>query len=87
MYNEICRLVLLAYHGPTNDLVNVVGRDAFLEALGDPSLHVRILAEVPSSMTEALQIVLREAQTRALAEWQKPVVEEPRKKRRNLPSC
>jgi len=42
-YNDICWLMSLAYPGPNSELVDVVGRDAFLEALGDPSLHVRIL--------------------------------------------
>jgi len=58
LYNEICRLMSLAYPGPTTGFVNVVGRDAFLEALGDQSLRVRILDKVPTTMEEALRIAL-----------------------------
>ena len=29
LYNDICRLMSLAYPGPTSDVVNVVGRNAF----------------------------------------------------------
>ena len=36
LYNDICRLMSLAYPGPSSEIVNVVGREAFLEALGDP---------------------------------------------------
>ena len=37
----------------TTDLCNVVGRDAFLEASGNPSLHVRILEKASTTMEEA----------------------------------
>jgi len=33
LYNEICGLMSLAYPGPSSDLNNVFGHDAFLEAL------------------------------------------------------
>ena len=32
----------LAYPGPSSDLSNIVARDAFLDALGDHSLRIRI---------------------------------------------
>jgi len=41
LYNDICRLMSLAYPGPTTALIDMVGRDAFLETLGE--LRVRIL--------------------------------------------
>ena len=47
LYDDICRLMSLTYPGPTTDLVNVVGRDAFLEAPGNPSLRVCLLDKVP----------------------------------------
>ena len=53
LYNDICRLMSFAYPGPTTDLVNVVGRDAFLEALGDPGPRVQILDKVAATMEEA----------------------------------
>jgi len=39
-------------------LVDVVDRDAFLEALGDPVFHVRVLAKSPLTVEEALRIAL-----------------------------
>jgi len=48
----------LVYPGPTTNLVNVVGRDAFFETLGEPGLTVQILDKVPATMMEALQIAL-----------------------------
>ena len=37
LYNDICCLMSLAYPGPSWDLMNVVGHDAFLEALRKPA--------------------------------------------------
>jgi len=48
----------LAYPGPSSEIVNVVGREAFLDALGDPSLRVRVLDKGPTNMEEALRIAL-----------------------------
>ena len=58
LYNDICRLMSLAYPGPSSEIVNVVGREAFLDALGDPNLRVRILDKGPKNMEEALRIAL-----------------------------
>ena len=58
LYNDICRLMSLAYPGPCSETVNVVGREAFLDALGDPSLRVRILDKGPTNMEETLRIAL-----------------------------
>ena len=58
LYNDICRLMSLAYPGPSSEIVNVVGREAFLDALGDPSLRVRVLDKGPTNMEEALRIAL-----------------------------
>ena len=33
----------LAYPGPSYNLSHVIGHDAFLEALDDPTLHMHIL--------------------------------------------
>jgi len=89
LYNDICQLMSSAYPGPNSELVDVVGRDAFLEALGDPSLHVHILDKSPLIMEEALRIALnlealdrsRETETRAMAGQSEPGVEELRCRR------
>ena len=49
----------LAYPGPTSDLSNIVARDAFLEALGDNALRVRILEKEPTGLDSALKIACR----------------------------
>ena len=80
----------LAYSGPSTVLLNVVGRDAFLEALGDPSLRLRIQDMIPASMEEALRIALnlealdqsKEAETRALSNQHELIAEEPWKKKK-----
>jgi len=56
LYQDVCRLMSLAYPGPTSDLSNIVGRDAFLEALCDNALRVRILEKYPPDLDEALRI-------------------------------
>jgi len=79
----------LAYPGMTTYLCIVVGRDAFLEALGNPSLHVHILEKASTTMEKALRIVLKledldkskEAEAKAMGGPQDKVVEEPRKKK------
>ena len=89
LYNDICRLLSLAYPGPTTDLVNVVGRDAFLEALGDPALRVRSSDKVPATMEEALRIALnledlhwsKEAEMWAMERHMEPVEDEPKKRK------
>jgi len=58
LYNKICRIVSLAYLGPSMEIMNAVGHDAFLEVLGDPSLHMYILDKVPTTMEVALCIAL-----------------------------
>ena len=68
----------LAYLGPNSDLIDVVSRDAFLEALGNPSLRVRILEQVPTTMEGALRIALnlealdksKETKAKAMVELQ-----------------
>ena len=58
LYNDVRRLMSLAYPVPNTSVLDVVGRDAFLDALGDPELRVRVLDKVPTSMDEALRIAL-----------------------------
>ena len=76
----------LAYPGSNSELVDVIGRDAFLEALGDPSLRICILDKSPLTMEKALRIALnlealdrsREVETRAMAGQNEPGGEKPR---------
>ena len=59
LYQDICRLIALAYPGPSSSLLRIVGRDAFLDALNDPGLRVRILEWEPIDLDEALQLASR----------------------------
>lgn len=55
LYMDITRLMTLAYPGPTSVISDVVGRDAFLEALNDHQLRIRILDHDPVTMDDALR--------------------------------
>ena len=49
LYQAVCRLMSLAYPGESLTLSDIVGRDAFLEALDDQALRIRILEEESKS--------------------------------------
>jgi len=59
LYQDVCRLMSLAYSGPTSDFSNIVARDAFLEALGNSLLRIRILEKKPPDLATALKIAYR----------------------------
>ena len=54
LYSDVRRLMSLAYSGhDRSESMESVGHDAFLEALGDPELRVRILEKGIKTMDEA----------------------------------
>jgi hypothetical protein len=59
LYQDVCRVMSLAYPGPHSDLADIVGRDAFLDALNDHNIRVRILEREPRNIDEALSIACR----------------------------
>ena len=59
LYNDLCRLLALAYPGPANPTSTIVGRDAFLDALNNQSLRVRVLEREPRTIEEALNVASR----------------------------
>jgi hypothetical protein len=59
LYNDICRLLALAYPGPANATSTIVGRDAFIDALGNQTLRVRILEREPRTIEEAMNVACR----------------------------
>jgi len=61
LYNDICRLISLAYPGQTGQLSDTVLRDALLDSLNDPHLKMKILERDPEPRTveEALRIASR----------------------------
>jgi len=59
LYQDIRRLMVLAFPGPANVTTEIVGRDAFLDSLGDRPLALRIREREPTTMEEALRIAVR----------------------------
>ena len=68
VYNDIRRLLALSFPGHSGELCEVIGRDAFLSALDDPALRVRVLDQSPSTLDQALAIVCRMEAYSATAE-------------------
>jgi hypothetical protein len=59
IYQDVCRLMSLAYPGQANELSDIVARDSFLEALDNHALRVRILDKDPKTLEDALSIACR----------------------------
>jgi hypothetical protein len=59
LFQDIRRLMVLAFPGPTNATTEIVGRDAFLDGLNDGSLALRIREREPNTMEEALRVAVR----------------------------
>ena len=49
----------LGFPGQSGELWEIIGRDAFLEALSDGALRIRVLDQQPKTLDEALAIVCR----------------------------
>ena len=59
LYTEVCRLISLAYPGPTNNATKIVARDSFLDALNNNPFRVRILEKEPPDVDTTLNIAVR----------------------------
>jgi len=59
VYQDIRRLLALGFPGQSGELCEIIGRDAFLEALGDQALRIRVLDQQPKTLDAALSIVSR----------------------------
>jgi hypothetical protein len=59
LYNNICRILALLYPGPSNALMNLMRRDAFLDALDQSRLKIRILEKEPKTLEDALSLACR----------------------------
>ena len=57
VYHDIRRLLALGFPGQSGELCEIIGRDAFLEALGDQALRIRVLDQQPKTLDVALSIV------------------------------
>lgn len=71
LHQDVCRLMALAYPGPSSELSDIIARDAFLDALDDPKLRREILIQQPKTLETALSIASRlEAYDRELSDDQ-----------------
>ena len=59
LYQDVCRLISLAYPGATNEVTNIVARDSFLVALDDNAFRVRILQKEPPDLNTALKTAVK----------------------------
>ena len=59
LYQDLRRLLALSFPAQTGELFEVIGRDAFLSALDDSALRVRVLDQQPTTMDDALAIACR----------------------------
>ena len=59
LYQDVRRLMSLAYPGESSFLSDIVGRDAFLEALEDQALRVRIPERELKNVDDALNMASR----------------------------
>jgi len=59
VYQDIKRLMALAFPSQSGEMYEIIARDAFLDSLSDPALPVRVLYQSPKTLDEALTTVLR----------------------------
>jgi len=59
LLHEIRRLVVLAYPVPSNETTEIIARDAFLEAMHDRELSLKVREREPKSLDEAYRTALR----------------------------
>ena len=54
VYQDIRKLLALSYPGQGGELIELMGRDAFIQAITDQSLRTRIMDQQPKSLDDAL---------------------------------
>ena len=59
VYQDIRRLLTLAFPGPSADVTEIIGRDSFLDSLFDQELALKAREREPKTLEEALNIVVR----------------------------
>ena len=59
VYQDIRRLMALAFPGQSGPLWEIIARDAFVESLGDPTLRLRVLERDPETLEQALKLASR----------------------------
>ena len=59
LLKDIRRLFLLAYPGPQNYMTLITARDAFIDALNDRDLMIKVMEREPSNLDQAFKIAER----------------------------
>ena len=59
VYQDIRRLMALAFPGQSGALWEIMARDAFLESLGEPALPMHVLERYPETLERALKLASR----------------------------
>jgi len=75
LLHDIRRLVVLAYPVPANETTEIVAKDAFLEAIRDKELSLKVREREPRTIDEAYRVALRLAayqQTSEMEERRRP---------------
>jgi len=59
LYQDVCKLLMLSYPGPQNELKDQLAVEAFIESLNDATLEVRVKDHFPTNLAEAFKTALR----------------------------
>jgi len=59
LYQDISKLVALAYPGSKPELSSHVAKEAFVEALNDPQLQLKVIEREPKTVEDALNIAVK----------------------------
>jgi hypothetical protein len=59
LHQDIQRLASLAFQGPWNEAVDVLARDAFIDALEDDEMAGKVREREPTSLDQAVRIAIR----------------------------
>ena len=59
LYQDIRKLMALGFPGQAGEFYEIIARDAFLEALSDDALRIRVLDQSPVTLDDALSLVCR----------------------------
>jgi hypothetical protein len=59
LHQDVRRLIAQAFPNQSGSMCEIMARDAFLEALGDSNMRIRVLEKEPPTLDEVLTIAMR----------------------------
>ena len=59
LHLDVQRLASLAFQGPWNEAVDVIARDAFIDALADDEFSANVREREPTSLDQAVRVAMR----------------------------